>query len=110
MQKSYDAFDSRNTIAIAISQEDTDLASHARFFDKAFHGKAPPFDIVADLEREKTVRFDRTTTYLIDKSGVVREIFPATVRMRPDWRAVLNKIDELGLNDAPPKPDVKSKE
>jgi len=100
LQKSYDEFEKRNTIVIAVSQEDTDLKLHAKFL-KAFKGPTPRFDIVADLNREKTDRFDHTTTYLIDRSGVVREIFPATVRMRPDWRAILNRIDELGLNRTP---------
>lgn len=108
MQDTYDQFTARNTVVIAVSQEDTDLESHAKFF-KAFKGKTPPFDIVADLDRKKTKKYDRTTTYLIDTKGVVREIFPATVRMRPDWRAVLNKIDELQLNkpsESEKKPDA----
>ncbi len=108
MQNTYDKFTARNTIVIAVSQEDTDLESHAKFF-KAFKGNTPAFDIVADLDREKTKKYDRTTTYLIDTNGIVREIFPATVRMRPDWRAVLNKIDELQLNkqkETEKKPDA----
>jgi peroxiredoxin len=94
LQKTYDEFDKRDTVVIAISQEDKDLTS-ARKFLKAFKGKTPLFDIVADLDREKTRRFDRTTSYLIDKNGKVREIFPAMVHMRPDWRAVLNRIDAM---------------
>lgn len=94
MQDLYDQFDRRNTVVIAVSQEDTDLKTHAKFLT-AFRDGNPPFDIVADLNREKTKRYDRTTTYLIDRDGVVREIFPASVRTRPDWRAVLNRIDEM---------------
>ena len=94
MQKLYDEFEKRDTIVIAISQEDTDLKS-ARKFLKGFKGEKPRFEIVADPNREKTGRFDRTTTYFIGKGGTVREIFPAMVHMRPDWRAVLNRIDEL---------------
>lgn len=101
MQKHYKQFENRNTVVIAVSQEDTDLASHAKFL-RAFKDGPPPFTIVADLNREKTTRFDHTTSYLIDRHGIVREIFPGTVRLRPDWRAVLNRIDALGLNDRSP--------
>lgn len=89
----YDDFDQRDTIAIAIAQEDKDLETHGKFLT-GFDSK-PPFPIVADLGRAQTQRYDRTTTYLIDKKGVVREVFPGTVRTRPSWKAVLNRMDEL---------------
>jgi len=89
----YNEFDARDTVAIAIAQEDKDLETHAKFLTK--FGSKPPFFIVADIGREQTQRYDRTTTYLIDKKGVVREVFPGTVRTRPNWKAVLNRMDEL---------------
>lgn len=94
MQKQYDDFTDRDTVAIAISQEDKDLASHSKFL-KAFGSDGPPFKILADLERAKTTQLDRATTYLIDKSGKVVEIFPATVTKRPNWDVVLGRIDAL---------------
>lgn len=90
----YDEFEKRDTVVIAVAQEDKDLKSHGRMLS-AFSEKTP-FDIVADLGREQTQRYDRTTSYLIDKDGVVREIFPALIHMRPTWKAVLNRIDALG--------------
>lgn len=95
MQEQFNEFDKRNTVAIAVSQEDTDLKSHAKF--KLVKDSGAPFKIVADLNREQTPMLDRTTTYLVDKDGVVRQIFPATVHVRPDWKAVLNEMDRLGM-------------
>ena len=82
----YDAFEARDTVVIAIAQEDKDLKSHGQFLKK--FEQTPPFDIVADIGRKQTERYDRTTSYLIDKQGMVREIFPATVYLRPNWLAV----------------------
>jgi len=94
LQKDYDGFTQRDTVVIAISQEDKDIASAAKFM-RHFGSDGPSFTLAADLNREKTQRFRRTTTYLIDKQGVVREIFPAIIHQRPGWSAVLNRIDEL---------------
>ncbi len=55
------------------------------------------FRILADLNRGKTTQLDRTTTYLVDRDGVVRQVFPAIIHMRPSWKAVLNEMDRLGL-------------
>ena len=89
----YDEFTNRDTVAIAVSQEDKDLKSHGRFLRK-FEG-SPPFDIVADLNRKDTSRYDRTTAYLIDKKGIVREIFPMLIHERASWQAILHEIDKL---------------
>ncbi len=94
MQKQYDAFTRRDTIAFAISQEDKDLASHGKFL-KYFGDDGPPFRILADLNRAETGRLDRATTYLVDKSGTIVEIFPATVTKRPNWDVVLGRIDQM---------------
>lgn len=93
MQKTYDQFTSRDTVAIAVSQEDKDLESAATFL-KHFE-PAPPFDIVADPQRNRTSRYDRTTAYLIDKKGVVRQIFPMLIHHRANWQAVLHEVDAL---------------
>ena len=89
----YDEFEKRDTVVIAVSQEDTDLKSHGQFL-RRFEG-TPPFDIVADLKREKTQRYDRTTTYLIDKKGIVLQVFPMLIHERASWRAILHEMDRL---------------
>jgi len=89
----YDAFEARDTVVIAVAQEDEDLESHAKFY-KHFEG-GPRFEIVADLGRTSTPRYDRTSTYLIDPDGIVRQIFPQTVRHRASWSAVLNELKRM---------------
>lgn len=93
MQEVYDAFLGRDTVVIAVAQEDTDLKSHGKFLRN--FGSGPPFDILADIGRKKTKRYDRTTAYLIDKSGVVRQVFPMLIRSRASWNAILNEIDRI---------------
>jgi peroxiredoxin len=90
----YDEFQKRDTVVIAIAQEDKDLQSHGGFL-KHFGDAGPRFAIACDVNREKTKAWDRVTTYLIDKQGVVRQVFPAMIRMRPSWHAVLNEIDRI---------------
>ncbi len=80
-------------MVIAVAQEDTDLKKHGLMLKK--FATAPPFDIVADLGRENTKRYRRTTAYLIDKAGVVREIFPMLIHHRATWQPILNEIDAL---------------
>lgn len=93
MQKTYDEFTRRNTVVIAVAQEDEDLDSHAKFL-KHFDGK-PAFEIVADLGHKQTKGYEPTTAYLIDKQGKVREIFPMMVRHRASWGAILREVDRL---------------
>ena len=78
---------------IAVAQEDKDLESHGKFL-KNFK-TPPPFDIVADLDRQATARYDRTTAYLIDKQGVVRQVFPMLIHHRASWQAILHEVDRL---------------
>lgn len=94
----YDEFTKRDTVVIAIAQEDTDLESHGKFLKK-FGSSGPPFDIVADLNRKRTKRYDRTTTYLIDKTGVVRQVFPMLIHARPSWKAILGEMDRILTGD-----------
>jgi alkyl hydroperoxide reductase subunit AhpC len=84
----YDEFEKRNIAVIAVAQEDKDLESHAKFLQ---HFKPEPrFEIVADLNRSKSSRYGRTTTYLIDGEGTVRQVFPNTIHNRASWKAVLD--------------------
>lgn len=94
----YDEFQKRDTTVIAVAQEDTDLKSHGKFL-KNF-GSSPPFDIVADLGRKKTKRYDRTTAYLIDKTGTVRQVFPMLIHSRASWQAILNEMDRILPGDS----------
>ena len=93
MQEVYDEFEKRDTVVIAVAQEDKDLESHGKF-RKNFKPE-PRFEIVADLDRAKTKKYDRTTSYLIDKDGVVRQIFPALIHQRASWQGILHEIDRI---------------
>ena len=93
MQEVYDEFEKRDTVVIAVAQEDKDLKQHGQMAARI--KPKPRFDIVADLNRVDTTRYKRTTAYLIDKTGRVRQIFPMLIHSRPSWQAVLNEIDRL---------------
>jgi len=94
LQESYDEFSKRDTVVIAISQEDKDLAS-AKKIMKAFKGKTPPFSVAVDANRKNTIHYDRTTTYFIDKGGIVRQIFPMLIHHRASWETILSEVDRL---------------
>ncbi len=57
--------------------------------------------MVADLNHEHTPTYKQTTAYLIDRGGVVRQVFPMLIHHRPSWKAILNEIDRLGLAAGP---------
>ena len=76
-----------------MAQEDKDAASHGKILAAITSG--PRFEIGADLGHRQTRRYHRTTTYLLDGDGVVREVFPMTVRQRAPWTAVLAAFDRL---------------
>jgi peroxiredoxin len=97
LQDMYDEFETRNTTVIAVAQEDADLTRHARILQN-FRPK-PRFEIAADVDREHTQGYHRTSAYLIDREGIVRQIFPMLIHARPDWGAILGEIDALGLGD-----------
>ena len=46
---------------------------------------------MADLERAQTSGYDRVTAYLIDREGIVRQVFPMIIRSRPSWEALLEE-------------------
>lgn len=89
----YDEFQKRDTVVIAVAQEDTDMKGHRKMYDG--FDPAPEFYIVGDFKRQKTKRFDRTTAYLIDKEGIVRQIFPMMIHHRPSWDAILGEVDKI---------------
>ncbi len=89
----YDAFTKLNTAVIAVAQEDKDLKSHGRILES--FKSTPRFDIVADIDRGATGKYKRTTAYLIDKQGVVRQVFPMLIHARPSWHAILREVADL---------------
>ena len=91
LQTLYPRLEELNTTAIAISQEDTDLASFRKMPDR-FEGLFP---ILADLERQRTKSLDRTTAYVVDEQGIVRQIFPMIIHARPSWEVVLTELEGL---------------
>jgi len=97
LQQMYDEFLALDTVVVAVSQEDKDLVSHGKFLTQ--FKSQPPFEIVADLNREKTPSFDRITTYLIDKNGVVRQVFPNLIHHRASSLAVLREVQRIERNE-----------
>jgi peroxiredoxin len=89
----YDRFEALGVTVIAVAQEDKDLESHGRF--RGNFKPQPRFEIVADLERTGTEGYDRTSTYLIDRTGVVRQVFPNLIHHRASWSAILHETDRL---------------
>ncbi len=66
----------------------------AKRFLKHFK-KSPLFDILADIDKEKTPRYERATIYYIDKEGVVQQVIPMLIHMRPNWGSILREVDRL---------------
>lgn len=93
LQKLYADFEALGVSAVAVSQEDKDLASAQRFLRG--WDPPPPFPIVADFERRVTTAYDRTTAYLIDADGVVRQVFPMLIHMRATGRALVREAQAL---------------
>jgi len=89
----YEKFEALDTVVIAVAQEDTTMAGHGKML-KSFK-QTPRFHVVADLGRKKTKRYDRTTAYLIDKEGIVQQIFPMLIHARPTWKAILGEVEKL---------------
>lgn len=54
-----------------------------------------PFQLAFDLGGQATGPYDRVTAYLIDREGIVRQIYPMTVRSRPS--SVILAKDVLAL-------------
>lgn len=95
----YDELEQRDTVVVALSQEDVEFGKAAEMASR-FQPK-PRFEMVHDLERKESLAFDRTTAYMIDKEGVVREIFPMIIHSRPSWQIVVKELDKmLGKKEA----------
>ena len=94
MHKSYGEFEKRGAVVISVAQEDKDLESHGKML-KRIRVSDPQFIIAADIGHKTSTAFDRTSVYLIDADGVVREIFPMLIRQRASWEPVLRAMDAL---------------
>lgn len=91
----YEEIAGRDTAVIAVSQEDTEVdASHYEAFLRRLE-PGPYFEVLVDANRAATGRYERTTAYLLDREGVVRQIFPMIIHARPTWEAFLPELERL---------------
>lgn len=94
-----DRFAARGVRVVAVSNEETSLGQHEKLLE---HFDTPPeFELLADLRRQATARYERTTAYLADERGIVRQVFPMEIYDRPDWTPFLREIDRLFPESAP---------
>lgn len=89
----YDRVEALDAVVIAIAQEDTDLKSHGRF--RTYFKPEPRFELAADFDRAETTRYERTSTYLIGKDGIVKQIFPQLIHFRANWDAILREAERV---------------
>ena len=78
---------------VPISQEDPSVASFRQVEGKL--PADPPFRVLGDINRRSAPRLARTTAYLLDEDGFVRQVFPMSTYARANWWAILNEIDRL---------------
>ncbi len=88
-----DELEALNTVVVGLSQEDKDLASAGKMA-KGWPDPLP-FELVFDFDRAVTKAYDRTSAYLIDEQGVVRQVFPMLIHHRPSWEALLGEVRGL---------------
>ncbi len=89
-------------MALAVAQEEERLdEADWRSFQAgvARPDPLPAFDVLVDVERRATKAWGRTSAYLLDPGGVVRQVFPMTLRARPSWRAILAEIERQAQRD-----------
>lgn len=86
----YHEFDALGARVLALDQEDESLEGTLQLVDRL--GEIP-FDLVTDVGRKATPRYDRVTTYLLDREGRVLEIFPSHPQVWMPWDAVLQRIE-----------------
>lgn len=78
---------------VAIAQEDESLEVAPGIWNGL---EAPPtYPIMADINRKGTPRYERTTVYLVDGKGVVRQVLPMMTHMRATAAVLLSEIDRL---------------
>ena len=83
---------------VAISQEDPSLDKAPGILTGL--DPVPTFPIAVDLDQKATRPYERTTAYLIDAKGVVRQVFPMMTHMRASAATLLSDADALLKPDA----------
>ena len=92
LQSMWDEFESRGVEVIAIAKETAKLAE---LNETAERFPERPFTLVGAVDGKGVERYARTTGYLLDTDGTVRQVFPMETYNRPRWWAVLHEIDRL---------------
>lgn len=77
---------------VALSQEDPNLEVAPGIL--AGLDPLPTYPILVDIDGKATPTIDRTTVYLVDRSGRVEQVFPMMTHMRATARTLLRAIDE----------------
>jgi hypothetical protein len=92
LQEIWGEFEERGVQVLAIAKETGDLSelekTAARFPDR-------PFVLLGAVEGRGVERYARTTGYLLDSDGIVKQVFPMETYNRPRWWAVLHEIDRI---------------
>ena len=83
-------FAGQDVSILGVSQEDDDL-DKARRMHASLGGGELPLELAFDLGREATDAFDRTTAYLIDRDGIVQQVFPMIIHSRPSGVVLLKE-------------------
>jgi hypothetical protein len=83
-------FEERGARVLALDQEDESVDG---LWDLLERLGEIPFELATDVGRAGAPRLDRITTYLLDRSGRVIEIFPSHPLVWMPWDAVLQRID-----------------
>ena len=94
----YAEVESRDFEVVAMANEEQSLLAHMKVLGE--FDSLPPFPLAVDINRQQTQAYERTTAYLIDPAGVIRQIFPMEVYDRAPWWPLLNEIDRLGGRSA----------
>ncbi len=102
----YDEFKDRKVAVIGVSNEERNLMAHTNVIGEL--GFLPEWDLVTDIGYRHN-SFARTTAYLLDTDGVVRQVFPMEIYDRPPWWAILNEVDRIDAADKAAKKGSKRK-
>lgn len=85
----HDEFIALGARVLALNQEDDSEEETLQLAERL--GEIP-FELATDLGRARTQRYERVTTYLLDREGRVLEIFPTHPEVWMPWDAVLERI------------------
>ena len=94
LQTLVDEFDARDTVVVTIANEEESLDASLAIRNH-LGGEDPRFVSLVDLADITSESMERTTAYLVDGAGKVRQVFPMEIYSRPSWWAILNEIDTI---------------